>query len=221
MSVTGVLLSDTCWTDFKKLATQSRTVDVSVFQIDDDYLGLKSVSFTVDSAGTIQPRSITITVLWSFLNPLPIVVKKSSPQLNLSVGCRASTCDTTQVYFHKRGSQNRTWNEKHFSCHSLPFFNSSEHSHDVLEKVPEFIEKHKDTESLLVESVCRKYRVSPPSGWYKTSWQILRPAAADRAFESVEDPVSSRCPVGVQLYQSQSHRQVICLICTVCTLSCI
>ena len=77
------------------------------------------------------------------------------------------------------------------------FFNSSEHSHDVLEKVPEFIEKHKDTESLLVESVCRKYRVSPPSGWYKTSWQILRPAAADRAFESVEviDPVSSRCPV--------------------------
>lgn len=39
----------------------------------------------------------------------------------------------------------------------------------LLPQVPEFIEKHKDTESLLVESVCRKYRVSPPSGWYKTS----------------------------------------------------
>ncbi|CAK9033636.1 unnamed protein product [Durusdinium trenchii] len=38
----------------------------------------------------------------------------------------------------------------------------------LLPKVPEFVESHKGKESSLVESVCRKYRVSPPREWYKT-----------------------------------------------------
>lgn len=33
------------------------------------------------------------------------------------------------------------------------------------------MEKYKDNESSLVESVCRKYRVSPPRGWHKISWK--------------------------------------------------
>ena len=39
----------------------------------------------------------------------------------------------------------------------------------LLPQVPEFMEKYKDNESSLVESVCRKYRVSPPRGWHKIS----------------------------------------------------
>ncbi|CAJ1346400.1 unnamed protein product [Effrenium voratum] len=40
---------------------------------------------------------------------------------------------------------------------------------NLLPKVPEFMEKYADRESELVESVCRKYRVAPPPGWYKAA----------------------------------------------------
>ena len=110
----------------------------------------------LSNAGIIQQQS-PITVQWSFRRHLPIVDNKRCPQLNLSAGCEPFTCATIPPYSRKLGSQKTRITQLHLTITSTP------------DKVPEFMEKHKGTESVLVESVCRKYRVSPPSGWYKTS----------------------------------------------------